>query len=170
LRDAIQIEFDHRLGEHLRARRLFYRHRSWFAKADRVVAVLLALFGVTLIALAGLRWWTAIWLVIAPIEWFNLLSIEPLVVRYQFRRSPKFLAPTSLSFSREQIHYRTGSIDSTLRWDLFDGLLEDEELFLLVYRAPRSYAVIPRRAFASPAEQSDFRELARSALAASAAA
>ncbi len=157
----ISIEFDHRLEEHLRARRLHYANKSWFARADKVVAILLAVFGSVSAGLVGLRWWTVIWLVLAPLEWFNVLSIEPLTVRYTFKRSAKFQERTTLSFSEERIHYKTPSIESTLDWSLFTGLIEDDALFLLPYKAPRTYAIIPKRAFASEEAKAEFRELVR---------
>jgi hypothetical protein len=157
----ITIEFDHRLDEHLKARRLYYTKKSWFARADKVVAIFLTVFGLILVCLIGPRWWSLIWLVLAPIEWFNLLSIEPLMVRYMFKRSAKFQERTALSFSEDRIHYKTPSIDSTIDWSLFTGVLEDDELFLLPYKAPRTYAIIPKRAFASEEAKGEFRELVR---------
>lgn len=157
----ITIEFDHRLDEHLRARRLYYRETSAFARADKVVAILLAVLGLVSVSLVGPRWWSVIWFVLAPLEWFDLLSIEPLVVRYMFKRSAKFQERTTLSFSEERIHYKTASIDSALAWSVFTGLVEDDELFLLPYRAPRTYAIVPKRAFASEEARAAFRALVR---------
>lgn len=155
----ITIEFDHRLEEHQRARRLYYKKKSWLARADKVVAIFLAVFGLILVSLVGLRWWSVIWFVLAPLEWFDVLSIEPLMVRYMFKRSAKFHERTTLSFSEEGIHYKTPSIDSTIDWSLFTGLIEDEELFLLLYKAPRTYTIIPKRAFGSEEAKAEFREL-----------
>src|SRR5205085_1657113 len=88
-RKMITIEFDHRLEEHLRAARLYHASRSWFSRADKVVAILVAAYGLFLLAGVGVRWWTVIWLVLAPVIWFNLLSIQPLIVRYVFKRLMK---------------------------------------------------------------------------------
>lgn len=157
----VTAAFDHRLDEHQRAHRLYYRQKSWFARADKVVAVLLVLVGVALVALHGVQWWTLIWFVLGPLEWFDVLSPAPLMVRYVFTRSPKFREPTTLTFTDERIHYKTASIESTLDWSIFAELVEDDALFLLLYKAPRSYAIIPKRAFASPEAIAAFRELVR---------
>ena len=157
----ITIEFDHRLDEHQRARRLYYRRKSWLARADKVVALALVAFGSFSVWLAGPRWWSLIWFVLAPLEWFDVLSIDPLVVRYMFKRSPKFHERTRLSFSEDRIHYKTPSIDSTIDWNLFTEVIEDDELFLLPYKAPRTYAIIPKRAFGSEEAKAQFRDLAR---------
>jgi hypothetical protein len=161
----VTAEFDHRLEEHLRAARVYYRARSWFARGDKVVASVMAVMGVALVAAVGLQWWAVIWLVVAPLEWFHLITIEPLTVRYVFKRSARFHEHTTLAFSEAHIHYKTPSIDSTLDWALFSGLIEDDELFLLPYKAPRAYAIIPKRAFDSEWARAEFRELAQNKLA-----
>jgi hypothetical protein len=91
----ITVEFDHRLDEHQAARRVYYQKKPWFARVDKVVAILLAVFGLILVSLVGPRWWSIIWLVLAP----------------------------------------------------------------LLYRAPRNYAIIPKRAFATEEETAEFRRL-----------
>ncbi|HEY3806564.1 MAG TPA: YcxB family protein [Kofleriaceae bacterium] len=165
----IAIEFDHRLADHVRARRLYYARKSWFARGDKIAAIVLAVTGVASIAAAGATWWNVLFIGIAPLEWFHVLTAEPLVVRYTFARSPKFHEHTQLTFSAERIHYKTPSIDSTIEWNLFTDLVEDDQLFLLVYAAPRSYAVVPKRAFESEASQAEFRELARECITSSSA-
>lgn len=157
---TVEIKFDHRIEEHLHARRLYYARRSKFAIVDRIVALVLLAVGIAGVIFVGVRWWTVIWLVLGPLEWFNLLTLEPLVVRFYFKRSPRFRGTTTLKFGEEAIRYQTASIDSTLGWDLFSGLLEDENVFLLLYAAPRQYAIVPKRAFSSSAEQTRFRDLA----------
>ena len=152
----IAIEFEHRLAEHQRAQRLFFAGRL---RANTILAVLATAFGIVLLATAGLQWWTVVWLVPAPLNGLIRLILAPLAVRYMFRRMPKFHERTVLRFSEEHIDYKTASIDSTLAWSLFTELIEDEELFLLRYKAPRSYAVVPKRAFASQATIVEFRDL-----------
>jgi len=44
---------------------------------------------------------------------------------------------------------------------LAKGLIEDDELFLLPHKAPRTYAIIPSRAFISEEAKAEFRDLVR---------
>src|SRR4051812_1751851 len=106
---AITIRFMNELKDHLEAQRLLYRG-GFMAKMDKVVAVLLLGFGVYGVATVGLQWWTLIWFPLAVVEWFNLLSLEPLRTRIWFRRNPKFREEYCLTFSREGIQFRTASI------------------------------------------------------------
>ena len=157
----IKIEFDHRLEEHRRARRLYYARQSVFSRIDKLVAILAVAYGLFALVAVGLVWWVPIPFVAAPLIWFNVLTIEPWVVRYVFRRSTQFHQHTTLTFDEDHIHYQTASIDSRVSWNLYRGVIEDDELFVLLYKAPRSFAIIPKRAFASEAERAAFRTLAQ---------
>lgn len=158
---TIEVSIDHRVEEHVHAERLYYSKRSWFATADRVVAVVLLLIGIGLVSVVGARWWTLIWFVLAPLEFLNLLSIAPLVTRFRFRQNPKFRELNRISFGDEEVHFKTDSIDSRLNWSLYDGMLEDEQLILLTYGG-QMYSVIPKRCFKDPATLEAFRSLAAS--------
>jgi hypothetical protein len=56
----------------------------------------------------------------------------------------------------QEVNVRCG-----LDWSLFAGIIEDAQLFLLPYRAPRAYAIIPKRAFSSAEVMTEFRDLVR---------
>ena len=155
----IKIEFDPRVEEHVSASRLYYSKLSKWAKIDKVVALLLVLFGTALVILVGIQWWTLIWFVLAALEFFNLLSIDPLVVRWQFKGTPKFKERNTLTFDDEGIHFQTPTIDARLRWETYNRMLENTEVFLLIY-GKRMYSVIPKRAFKDEQEKDRFRQLA----------
>jgi len=154
---AISISFDNVLAEHLAAERLYYKSTT-LAKVDKVVAAILLLVGVLSTFGAGVQWWTLVFLPVGVLEWFNLLTIRPLVNRYAFRRNPKFSETYHLKFDRTGMQFRTNSIDSHITWDDFTKVLEDDQLWLLVYGA-RMYSVIPKRAFKSDDEATRFRSL-----------
>lgn len=154
---SIKIEVDHRVDEHVKAERLSYSKRSRWANADRIVAAILILFGIFLLATVGIRWWTIIWFVLAPLEYFNLLSIAPLVIRYRFKRTPKFHEKNELTFSEDGIHFKTPSIDSNLKWDFYTDIVEDGNLILLMYG--NAYSIIPKRCFKSEEDLKIFQTL-----------
>ncbi|HLX62856.1 MAG TPA: YcxB family protein [Planctomycetota bacterium] len=155
--EAVSIEFDNILAEHLAAERLYYKS-TLFAKLDKIVAVLLVLFGIIAVWAAGLRWWTVIWFPLAFLEWFNLPSLRQIQVRCWFKSNPKFSETYYVTLDGAGIHFRTRSIDSRVTWDHFTKVLEDERLWLLVY-GTRMYSVIPKRVFKSNDERIRFRTL-----------
>lgn len=157
--DPIVLEFDHRLGEHLAAERLYYRSTFWW-KADRIVAVLLIAFGIFAVSAAGARWWTILPFPLAIAEWFHLLSIRPLQTRFWFHRNPKHLGTYRLSFSDSGIGFETTSIESKLAWTHYTRVLEGDLVTLLVY-GTRMYTLVPRRASADDAQYARFLALVR---------
>jgi hypothetical protein len=160
--DALEVTFDHRLGDHLAADRLYYRSTLLW-KLDKVVAGLLVAAGGYLTWVAGPRWWALICFPLAVAEWFDLLSLRPLQIVYWFKRNPKFRETYHLRFDPAGIRFRTASIDSRITWAYYTRLLEDARLCLLVYGS-RMYSVVPKRAFATPEELNRFRALVASHL------
>src|SRR5262245_57868983 len=124
----IRIEIGHQVNEHVRAERLYYAKASPMRYVDRVVGLLLLLLGVFCVTTAGIRWWTVLWFLLAPLEFFNLLTLTPLFVRYRFKRTPKFLERNELVFSEAGIHFKTPSVVSDLRWDLYQDVIEGKDL------------------------------------------
>jgi hypothetical protein len=157
--DPVVLEFDNRLVDHLAAERLYYRSTFWW-KADKVVAVLLLVFGIWLVSAAGVRWWSVVWFPLAIAEWFNLLSVRHLQVRFFFKHNPKFLERYRLTFSDAGIDFKTKSLESTLAWTHYTRVLENDFVTLLIYGA-RMYTVIPRRAFSDASQHARFISLVR---------
>jgi hypothetical protein len=155
--DAVSINFDNRVEDHIAADRLYYKSTIW-PKVDKVAAALLALAGVFLIWVAGVRWWTILPFILAVLEWFNLLSPRPLVIKYWFRKNPKFKERYHLTFDKSGIQFRTDSIDARIAWDHYSKVLENDRLWLLVYGS-RMYTVIPKRAFENENQARRFRQL-----------
>jgi hypothetical protein len=162
--NAVSISFDNRVEDQIAADRLYYKSTIW-PKIDRIVAAVLVLAGVFLISSAGLRWWTVIPFVLAALEWFNLLSPRPLIIRYWFRNNPKFKETYHLTFDDSGIQFRTNSIDARIAWDQYSKVLENDRLWLLVYGS-RMYTVIPKRAFVSEDQIARFRSLVTEQIAA----
>jgi YcxB-like protein len=154
---SISINFINELKDHLEAQRVLYSKSVW-AKLNKVVAVLLFGFGVYCVAFVGLRWWTIIWFPLAVAEWFDLLSLTRWRTKVDFQRNPKFREEYQLTFSRENIHFKTASLDSTLQWTHYERVIESPDLFLLMY-GKGLYTLIPKRCFNSNEEINAFHAL-----------
>ncbi len=153
----ISVTFVNQLEEHQQAQHVLYS-KGIFYKLDKIVAVLLFGFGIYAIARVGWRWWTVIWFPLAVAEWFNLLSPTRLRTRIQFQREPKYREEYCLTFSNENIHFKTATIDSTLEWTYYIRVIESPTLFLLMY-GRGLYTLVPKRCFQSDAETDAFRVL-----------
>ena len=155
--ETVSLSFDNLLADHLAAERLYYKS-TVVAKVDKVVAAILILMGLFSTWGAGAHWWTLIFFPLALLEWFNLLSIRPLMIRRWFKHNPKFMETYHLVLDRTGMRFRTKSIDSHIAWDHFTKVLEDDRLWLLVY-GTRMYSVIPKRALVGDTEVAMFRSL-----------
>jgi hypothetical protein len=153
----ISISFVNKLKDHIEAQRVLYS-KSVMAKLDKVVAVLLFGFGIYCVVFVGLRWWTIIWFPLAVAEWFDWLSLSRWRTRIEFQRNPKFREKYHLTFSRENIHFKTASLDSILQWTHYERVIESPDLFLLMY-GKGLYTLIPKRCFNSNEEMNVFRTL-----------
>ncbi|MCI0572109.1 MAG: YcxB family protein [Myxococcaceae bacterium] len=156
--EHIDIHVDHRLEEYLRAERLLYAHARW-RHPGRIAALVFAALAAGDLLLHGMRWWNVLGLSVGL-----LFAALPFLLRdarlwFHFRVGSRMREPTDLSFDEVGVHLRIASFDSYLRWGMYSGLLEDEQLLLLTY-AGQSYTVLPKRCFASTAEMEAFRALA----------
>lgn len=154
---SISISFYNEVRDHIAAQRLLYQ-KSMMAKVDKVVAVLLLCIGAIGVIFVGAIWWTLMCFPLAVLEWFDLLSVRPLVMRVAFRRNSKFREEYHLTFSPENIGFKTLSIDSTLQWTYYQRVIESARLFLLMY-GKDAYTLIPKRCFKSEDELNAFRAL-----------
>ncbi len=161
--NSISISFVNELKDHIEAQRVLYS-KGVMAKLDKIVAVLLFGFGVYCLAFVGLRWWTVIWFPLAVAEWFDLLSLTRWRTKIDFQRNPKFREEYHLTFSRENIHFKTTSLDSTLQWTHYERVVESPDLFLLMY-GKGLYTLIPKRCFSSNEEMEAFRALVNQTIA-----
>lgn len=160
---SISISFVNELKDHIAAQRLLYSHGA-LAKLDKVVALLLFGVGVCGVAFVGLYWWTIIWFPLAVAEWFDLLSLSRWRTKVEFQRNPKFREEYHLTFSRENIHFKTATLDSVLQWTHYERAIESPDLFLLMY-GKGLYTLIPKRCFHSNEEMNGFRALLDQAIA-----
>lgn len=152
----ITIEIDNRLAENIRASQVYTRTTFW-GKFDKVAAIFFLLIGLANFMIGGFNWQSIVPVLFALIIWLDLWPR----VRYYFifKTTPRIHELSKMTFTTEGIHLTTPIIDSHLSWLVFSKLLEDEQLFLLIY-GKGTFFVIPKRVFKDAAEQDAFRELA----------
>jgi len=74
---------------------------------------------------------------------------------YNFRITPKYTEEYNLTFSSSGITFKTPSIDSIIKWDVYSEIWESNDLYFLI-QSPRMYTLIPERVFGSPVEMRVF--------------
>lgn len=153
----ISLRFHNNLKENREAQRLLYG-RTFKAKADKVVALLLLGYGVYYLWVTGWQWWLVLLFLLALSIGFDWLSWSQLAPAIEFRRNPILSEEFHLTFSPENIHFQTASLDSTIQWTHYHDFIESPNLFLLLY-GRGLFTLVPKRAFPSSQQLEAFRAL-----------
>lgn len=103
-------------------------------------------------------WWGTIFILFGLLEAFNLLPSAALRAIIEFRTNPKFREEYQLTLTPESLHFRTPTIDSTLKWTMYTNFLETSRVFLLEY-GKHMYTVIPKSALDNDSKINEIREL-----------
>jgi len=161
--ETVQLNFKYTEKEYLAAARLFL----WRSKETLVrlaaSCILISLGLILLFSLIdlGLPLWLPISLqLLVAIALFHGFLFD--LPRRYFRGDPKFRDEYSLSFSNEGIGFKTRSINASVAWSLYTGVIENESFYLLIYgKNIASVSIIPKRVFRDSKEEAVFREMLR---------
>ena len=126
-------------------------------QVDRFVAVAFIALSIWLIHIGGVRPLTLLPLLFAVLTGFNLLNPSPVLMRINFRQSPKFRDTYDVTISDAGIRFQTAESNADVKWSFYNRVLETDQVFLLFY-AKRLYNLIPLNAFSND-ELERFRAL-----------
>jgi hypothetical protein len=161
--ESVKLNFKYTEEEYLAAARLLV-WRSKETLIRLVASYTLISFGLILLFLLtdlGLPlWFPIILLLLVGVALFHGFLID--LPRRYFRSDPKFREEYDLSFSDEGIGFKTTSINASIAWSLYTGILENERFYLLIYgKNIASVSIIPKRAFRDSRDEAAFREMLR---------
>ncbi|MDR1020013.1 MAG: YcxB family protein, partial [Synergistaceae bacterium] len=95
------------------------------------------------------------------------IAIELMLYFYiphrNFVNSPKLQEGYLLIFSPDEIIFKTQSIDSKLKWDIYSAIWESRDFYFLV-QPSKNYTLVPKRVFKNSGEQEIFKSLATGAV------
>ena len=94
---------------------------------------------------------------------YALLLASILYIRpgQAFRRRADLKGDQTYCFSESGVSMTFVSGDSRVKWSYFVGLLETKDLYLLRHPIRQIGSIIPKRAFADPAAETEFRRFAQ---------
>lgn len=110
------------------------------------------------------------WLVLMDVSLFVALVPALLVIwgyvaaliisgpRKRFLGDPVLREPHEIEFSDEGILYHSADVASRMSWNFYSRVVETETLYVLV-RGTLHITVIPKKSFASAAQEASFRRL-----------
>ena len=145
------------------AHRLHSRPSGWRLIAlGAALAVLLAVFVTPYFLPAPYGQPDAVWTSAVPllacVLAFVLLRLFflPWTARRMYRQQKSLRDPTDLEWNTTGVTFRSASAQGTTAWEDFLKWKEDERLFLL-YLSSCLFHMVPKRVFASPADEQNFR-------------
>jgi len=159
----LQFRFRYTEAEYLSASRLL----TWGEKSTLVRMMsffLLILFGgimLTIIQDFVLPIWSVVALTLLVAAAFVYKLFFDMPKRY-FRGNENVRDEYLLSFSHEGVWVKTSQIDSKLAWSLYTRVLENSQLYVIVYgKDARMMTPVPKRVFKGVNEELEFRKLLR---------
>lgn len=156
--EPVTIKFRYTPEEYARAVRLHHAGRTNFTLELAMVVLLIAL-GCWNVWDNEFSSWTGYTSLAVSVFWVAMLSYVTLVApKLAFRSNPKLAEEYELTFSHEDIHFRTPGIDSRLKWSHYSRVLVDSDFFLLYY-GEHYFSVIPKRVFSSAEALETFENL-----------
>ena len=161
--DVVQLIFTEDEKEFLAATRLYFWRSKRLIVGLTVVDALFALLMLVLNVLADFvfpLWAVAAVVVLAWVAWYHAVTID--IPRARFRGDPKFRDEYNLTFSDANIEFRTANLNSTFGWNFYNGVIENDHFYLLLYgKNIHSFTVLPKRAFRDSAQETIFRRMLR---------
>jgi hypothetical protein len=161
--ENIVIRFWPELRDQIRASIAHYR-AGILRTCDRIAGTAALVAGFTFFLFCGLPWWSlAVFCFVGFAEWSDIFHAHTLRAWLSFKRNKKFRHEFTVTFSREGMHFKTVSIDSNIAWSLYDSVIEDSVIFLLM-SGKSMWSVIPKRAFKDEDEANQFRTIVQAAI------
>ena len=108
-----------------------------------------------MLAAAGTAVGVGIVVIMALLIAVRLLYL-PWMARRMYRQQKLLRDPADLEWDDRGITFRSAAAHSTIAWEDYVKWKENDRL-LLVYLADRLFQIIPKRVFASSADEQDFR-------------
>jgi hypothetical protein len=155
--DVITLCFRYTEEDYIQAFQSHYARR-WRLLIDLTVLCVTASSGAYLLRDPGTHFLGLACLAIAALFALMLVAAMVVVPRLIFRRELKFREEYTLSFSPEEIRFRTAKIDSLLQWGLYTSALIGARSYVL-YHGKNSMTVIPKRVFEQARQAEQFEQL-----------
>lgn len=159
--ETVELRFQYTQSEYIRAERQYLISSKIIHKYDiALVAVFLLLsvvymlftsFSIFSILIFGL-------IIVVTALGSYLYILMPIL---KFKQTAKYHEEYTLVFSKETIEFKTQSIESEMKWDIYSALWESHDFYYLI-QAPRIYTLIPKRVFKDLNEKRLFEEIVQS--------
>lgn len=151
----MRLEYQISEADFMAAYEAFWRSRKLGTKRNLVEAFVAVLAGIAFVCFGQ---WFGYVLGGVGLVMLAFTFIRRFLHRQAYFDSPKFVEPIVAEFKDDGIDTSSAVGESRLEWSIFESVLEADDYFLPMI-TKRSFSIVPKRAFASPADEETFREL-----------
>lgn len=159
--ETLKLRFQYTQSEYIKAERQYLISSKTIHKYDIALVTLFLLLSVVYMLFSSFS--------VFSILIFGLIIVVTALGSYiyilmpilKFKQTAKYHEEYTLVFSKETIIFKTQSIESEMKWDIYFALWESHDFYYLI-QAPRIYTLIPKRVFKDLNEKQLFEEIAQS--------
>jgi hypothetical protein len=152
---TVALDFNYSRDQIIRAYKLHYYTLA--KKRDILIGILLLCLSISFLFLSDQKILWAIILAADVIVLSAPVILAQFVPAMMYDREPKYKNKYKLIFSDEGIVFQTNSIDSHLKWELYNYIIENKEFFLMYY-GKGLFSIIPKGEFKHQMEMDQFRK------------
>lgn len=154
--ESITLRYKNTEKEYCHAMRIYYAH-SLRTKVDIFLSLVVLIAGITFTVIYGYST-TYIGAIVAGMLMLGLMyAVNYIVPAINYRRQPKFWDEYELTFTADNIGFKTEHINSTLEWATYNNVWDEEKFYFLFY-GKQMFSFIPKRAF-NKEQEAAFRNL-----------
>lgn len=159
--DTVKLQFKYTQAEYVKAEKQYLFASKTITKTSVVVLALYLPFSAFYLFFASFSIFSKIAFAVALLALVAGCTLYFYIPAYKFKQTAKYQEECTLAFSKDSIGFKTPTIDSDLKWDIYSEIWESTDFYFLI-QAPRHYTLIPKRAFANFATKQAFEEMALS--------
>ena len=159
--ETVELRFQYTQSEYIKAERQYLISSKTIHKYDIALVAVFLLLSIVYMLFSSLSVFsiliTGLIIVVTALGSY-LYILMPIL---KFKQTAKYHEEYTLVFSKESIKFKTQSIESEMKWDIYSALWDSHDFYYLI-QAPRIYTLIPKRVFKDQNEKQIFEEIAQS--------
>ena len=156
--DTISLTFKYTQAEYVKADRQHLIASKTISKTSIVVLAAYLPASVLYFLFSSFSVLSIITVVIAVVAAITGSALYFYIPSYRFKQTSKYHDEYILAFSGSGIKFKTPSIDSELKWNIYSEIWESKDFYFLI-QVPKLYTLIPKRAFKDFIEMQNFEEI-----------
>jgi hypothetical protein len=159
--DKVTVDFQYEKNEYISAFREYLFKSKIIRKRDLALVGVMSAAEVFLLAKTGISIYSIIIGVILcfyAVIFGLLYFYQPLHV---FKNSPKLHQRYTLTFTENNLQFKTNGISSDLKWNIYHELWSCRNFYYLI-QAKNIYTIVPKRAFKNAGELQAFDKILKS--------